>query len=399
MKPTLVSTDSISNEIPRLIELNNRVQAGDSSVAGIQRVAFEKSLLRKRFARRQQLFYLLGDGRGNRETSAAVVARVSPTLRDDDGKPVGLLGFFDALDSTELAEEVLCAADGWLRDQGCESIVGPINGDTWHPYRFNVGPHSEPPFLLEPTNQGYYPKLFLSTGFEVVDRYHSLRVDNIERILPELRPAWSSAIERGFRFRSFRLDRFQQDLRTIYDVSIASYRNNFLYEDISWEEFYELYRDVKPLIQPKLVWFVEDEHGNVVGFLFCLVDYYRAVASMKGRTGILSKLRFLWHRSAAECVNFKSIALIPECRREKLGSALMYLGYQESTKLGFSKANLCLIRDGNPSSRLDGGNSRMLRRYELYQTPGSRLSQMMNQPASVPGDPGGGFESARRREE
>jgi GNAT superfamily N-acetyltransferase len=213
----------------------------------------------------------------------------------------------------------------------------------------------------------------VNSGFEVVDRFHSLRIEDINAILPTLKPAFDSATDSGFQFRTIRMDRFVDELKIIYQISTAAFRNTFLYDDVSWEEFYKLYCDAKPLIRPELVWFVEDASGRAVGFLFCLIDYYRAVAAMKGGSGVMAKLRFLWNRSSADCVNFKSIAVLPEYRRSKLGGALMCHGYRESLKLGFSKANLCLIRDGNPSSRLDGGNSRILRRYELLQTPGSRL--------------------------
>ena len=374
MKSKLVSTNATQDQLPRLVKLKQTVCSSDPMIASVTCDSIGKSLLRKKFTGLQQLFFVGADNYEKSNTLAAVVARVSSTITDDNGNPVGMIGFFDSIDDCGPAEDVLCAADAWLREHGCESIVGPMDGDTWHKYRFNVGPSTDPPFLLEPTNPDYYSKLFHKAGFEIVDRYHSLRVENINAILPELRPAFDLATDSGYRFRPIQINRFTEELKLIYEISTASFRKNFLYDDISWEEFFGLYADAKPLIRPELVWFVEDKTGSAVGFLFCLIDYYQAVASMKGRSNLLAKLRFLWNRSSADCVNFKSIAVLPEHRRSKLASALMYQGYRESNKLGFSKANLCLIRDGNPSSRLDGGDSRVLRRYELYQTPGSKFA-------------------------
>ncbi len=370
----LVSTDSVFEELPRLADLKRRVSGNDPMTGLISTASIGKSLQRPKFQNCQRLFYVNAGSTLPSTTLAAVVARVSPTLRDDGGKPVGMVGFFDAVDEFEPAEIVLCAADEWLRENGCESIVGPIDGDTWHHYRFNIGPHQDPPFLLEPTNPEYYPELFIKSGFETLDRYHSLRVDSIDAVMPLLRPAFDSARSQGYRFRRIRLDRYVEELRRIYTVSTAAFCENFLYDEVSWDEFQSLYLGAKSLIRPELVWFVEDAEGTAIGFLFCLVDWYRAIASMKGRTNLLAKLKFLWNRYSADAVNFKTLAVIPEHRRSQLGGALMYHGYRESLKLGFTKANLCLIRDGNVSSRLDGGKSRILRRYELYQTPGSRLS-------------------------
>jgi len=374
MKSKLVSTDVMHEELSRLVELKKRNSFGDPILRFVTRDAIGKSLLRPKFKNRQRLFYVSSDPSVPSRTLAAVVARVSPTIQDEDGKPVGMLGFFDAIDELDPAEQVLCAADEWLRENGCESIVGPIDGDTWHKYRFNVGPDSDPPFLLEPTNPNYYSQLFTKSGLEVVDRYHSLRVDDINSILPTLKPAFDSAMDSGFRFRPIRLDHFSAELKTIFEISTAAFRENFLFDDVSWEEFFGIYAEAKSLVRSELVWFVEDSDGSEIGFLFCLPDYYSAVASMKGKSNVFARFRFLWNRSSADAVNFKSIAVLPEHRRSNLAGALMYHGYRESLKLGFTKANLCLIRDGNPSSRLDGGNSRILRRYELYQTPDSRLT-------------------------
>ena len=373
MKSKLVSTDAMSDELSRMVELKRRVSNDDPILRFVTPDSIGKSLLRAKYTDRQRLFYVSSDPSIQSRTLALVVARISPAIKDEDGKPVGMLGFFDAVEAFEPAEEVLCAADQWLRENGCESIVGPMDGDTWHKYRFNVGPASDPPFLLEPTNPCYYQELYTKSGFEIVDRYHSLRVDEIGAVLPTLKPAFDLATNAGYRFRPIRLNHFSDELKTIHEISSTAFQDNFLYDDISLNEFLSLYLEAKSLIRPELVWFVEDSNGQEIGFLFCLVDSFRAVAAMKGESGIFAKLRFLWSRSSADAVNFKSIAVLPEHRRAGLGGALMYQGYRESLKLGFSKANLCLIRDGNPSSRLDGGNSRILRRYELYQTPGSRL--------------------------
>lgn len=366
------SSDVNPDTINQLFDLKQRL-ASQIPRAPYPDAALAKSLLRQKFDSRQRLFTAMSAPSDYSKTQASVVARVSPTIRDLSDSPVGMLGFFDAFHELAPVTEMLTQATDWLREQGCRSIIGPIDGDTWHKYRINVGPFNDPPFLLEPTNPEYYQELFLNSGFEIVDRYHSLRVEGINSILPSLKLAYDSAVGSGFTLRPFRLDKFEDELKTIYEISKTAFRENFLYDDISWPEFLSIYAGAKPLIRPELVWFVADANGRDVGFLFCMIDYYQAIASMKGKSGLFARLRFLANRSAANAVNFKSIAILPEHRRSKLGGALMYQGYLESLKLGYTQANLCLIRDGNPSSRLDGGSSRILRRYELYQATGSKL--------------------------
>ena len=141
----------------------------------------------------------------------------------------------------------------------------------------------------------------------------------------------------------------------------------FLYDPISRQQFKELYLPFERWIDPELVLFALDPDGQEIGFLFCIIDYGAAVAAMKGRSHWWAKFQFIRHRRRANAVNFKSIGVIPAQRRSSVAAALMHQAYVCSLSKGFKRANLCLIRDGNPSTRLDGGTSRILRRYELYQ--------------------------------
>ncbi|MFK7768588.1 MAG: hypothetical protein AB8B55_15300 [Mariniblastus sp.] len=309
---------------------------------------------------------------------ATVTASVSSTLTDRDGQPVGLLGLFHAMESPEPVKQLFHAATKWLRSLRCRSIVGPVDGSTWHSYRINVGPfdenpHNDGPFLLEPQNPNYYSHLFLGSGFEVVQQYRSLRVDDILAASHSLLPSYESASNSGYTFRSFDSASFESELKTIYELSKEIFRENFLYEDISWREFSGLYQRLQHFIREELIWFAVDREGNEVGFLFAMPDYFNAVRAMKGKRNWIAKIRFTLKARQANTINFKSVGVIPSHRRNRLASAMMYLAYAESHKKGFRIANLCLIGDGNCSARLDGGNSRILRRYELYQMQGSRL--------------------------
>ncbi len=339
--------------------------------------AIGKSLTRPEFADRQKLFlyYHRSPEAGGRPVGHAV-ARVSPTIKDRDGKPLGTLGFFAVSTECHDIKPLLGESVDWLKQNGADSIVGPMDGDTWHRYRLNTGPWDDPPFLMEPENPSYYAALWKQAGWQVVDRYHSKTIDDVSSVVSVLRPDFEAACHAGFQFRPLRMSEFGQELDRIYQLSTTAFRGSFLYDDISRDQFLALYQGVRPLVEPSLIWFAMDQDGREIGFLFCVIDYYRAVSAMRGKRNWWAKLKFLIHRRIVDAVNFKSIGILPEHRRHGLATALMYLGYRASLDLGFLRSNLCLIRDGNPSAQLDAGKSRMLRRYELYQAPGSNLRDL-----------------------
>jgi ribosomal protein S18 acetylase RimI-like enzyme len=315
------------------------------------------------FQGRQRVFLALQGGSG----VARVVARVSPVLQGPADSPLGMLGFFEALDRPDEVVEMLRAALAWARAQGVQRVVGPLDGDTWHRYRLNTGPHDDPPFLGEPHNPAYYPGLWEQAGFEPMEGYYTKRLDDVSVVLPRFEPILRRVVANGYRLRPIDLQRFDEELRILFDLSRKVFRDNFLYDDISFREFHRLYAPTRPLLDADLVTLARAPDGHYAGFLFAYADLYRAVGAMRGSRGPLAKLRFWWNRRQADTVNLKSLGVLPGYRRSGLGTALVCQAYQHMLAKRFRRANLCLIRDDNPSGRLDGGHGRILRRYVLYQ--------------------------------
>jgi GNAT superfamily N-acetyltransferase len=329
----------------------------DSVLAGIARDSFEG---------RQQAIIAEDEGR----TVARLVARVSPVLRDDGGEPIGMLGFFESLDHPAAVRELFRTAVEWLRSRGAGTIVGPIDGDTWHSYRLPVGPWEKRPFLMEPYNPAYYPDLWEANGFTVLERYYSLRVDDLAASVQRLEPKHRRVLESGYRLEKLRVERFDRELERLYELSCNIFRGNFLYSEIPRKRFVELYSGARQLVDPDLVCFAVAPDGEDAGFLFAMPDRFRAVAALRGSKGPMAKLRFLALRNRTDTVNLKSLGVLERHQRYGVGTALMYHGYKTSMDKGYRAANMCLILEDNPSGTLHGGKRNVLRRYHLYRWTG-----------------------------
>jgi GNAT superfamily N-acetyltransferase len=364
--PILLLDIAADRNLETFLGLPAEVYRDDPNSVAPTRKDVLASLFRPDFQDAQRAWVALEDGR----PAARIVARRSPTLRDENGLPFGMLGFFEALPGSEEAVSRLFeAAIAWLRETGATpagTVIGPMDGDTWHKHRLNVGPWDDPPFLLEPWNPPYYPALWESHGFTVLERYCSKRVD-AGLVADFLEPKRQAALAAGYRLRRLDPKRFRDELRTIYSISVRIFARNFLYTDIPEEELFALYAGARSLLDPDLVWFARTPSGEDVGFLFAFPDRFRAVAAMRGRRDPLALLRFLLHRNEADAVNMKTVGVLPEHRRAGLGAALMGQGHRIAREKGYRFANHCLFREGNPSGEMDGGTGRVMRNYHLYR--------------------------------
>lgn len=326
------------------------------------------SLFRDEFSGRQALWVAEAEGRA----VARIAARISPTLRDDAGRPMGMLSFFEAANRPSAVSALLRRAVEWLADRGAGTIIGPMDGDTWHKYRFNIGPFESAPFLMEPYNPSYYADLWTGFGFEVLESYCSKTVDDPAAAEANTERLARRALSHGYALRPIRMDRFRDELSVMYALSRRIFAGNFLYTDIPREEFLSLYDSSRRLIDPDFVWFVRSREGEDVGFVFAFSDCFRAMAAMHGRRTPVGFLRFLWLKGRADAVNIKSLGVVPEHQRTGAAMALMNTVYREAARKRYRHVNLCLMRDGNASARMDGGQGRVIRRYALYSLPPSK---------------------------
>lgn len=289
-----------------------------------------------RFAGSQRLLVASEHGR--------VVARCAARLRDDG---IGTIGFFEAAHEPDAVRDMLLDAARWLRARGAASVVGPMEGDTWHRYRVNCGPYHEPPFLLEPVNPPYYDALWRRAGFATIERYSSKRVDDVGPLAAKLASMDARAAARGYRIRPFDRTRLRDELTLIWKLSLEIFRGNLFYSDIELGEFLELYEGVQGLLAPDLALFAETQNGEPAGFLFAYPD---------SRPGL---------------VDYKTIGVTPAHRRGYVGWAMLHRAYTAAVAMGRPAANHCLMHDGNASQSMDAGHGATFRNYSLYVLPPS----------------------------
>ena len=268
------------------------------------------------------------------------VARVVARLAGD----VGMLGFFEARNEPQAVHELLHEAARWLRGRGATTVVGPIDGDTWHRYRVNAGPFDTPRFLLEPWNPEFYAALWEGAGFTVVESYSSKRV-GVPPLAAQLAPMHERAIARGYRLRPIDPQRLREELALIWEISRTIFRDNAFYADISLDEFLGLYDGIERLLVPELVLFAEGPGGDTAGFIFAYPD------------------------SAPRAVDVKTLGVLPQHRRGHVGWALLHRVYTTGLAMGRDIAHHCLMRDGNASQSMDAGHGTTFRRYLLYELP------------------------------
>lgn len=269
--------------------------------------------------------------------------------RDARGAPTtaGLIGHYAALDA-DAGTKLLDHASTWHQAQGCDRVIGPMDGSTWHRYRLLTERGTEPPFFLEPDNPDDWPRHFTDAGFVPLATYTSALNSDLDRVDPRSDRRRAELERNGITLRTIDIERFDVDLTAIHELSLVAFARNFLYSPIGLEAFVASYAPIRPHLAAELVLLAERD-GQLVGFIFGIPDLMESARGEPLRTVIV-----------------KSMAVHPACGGSGLGGLLMDDCQRAARKLGFERAIHALMRETNLSRRISARYGKTIRRYTLY---------------------------------
>jgi GNAT superfamily N-acetyltransferase len=263
------------------------------------------------------------------------------------GERPGAIGRFRAADGAA-ARAVLDAAAEILRERGCTLAIGPMDGNTWRSYRFVTDPGTAPPFLLEPRNPPEYPHWWEAAGFVPLAQYHSTATEDLAAGDPRTAAAAARLADAGVTVRALDPGRYAEDLGAIHDVSLESFRDNYLYTPLPRDAFLAQYQALRGRIRPELVLLAE-RAGRAVGYAFAIPDLEEAARGEPPRTVIV-----------------KTLAVRPGRAWAGLGAVLLARVHAAARDLGLRRAVHALMHETNRSRNLSAHYGTPLRRYTLF---------------------------------
>lgn len=267
-----------------------------------------------------------------------------------EGERVGVVGHFQAA-SVDAGTTLLQEAIDRLRAQGCSVAIGPMDGNTWRRYRVLTERGSEPTFFMELDNPEWWSVSFTEAGFQPLATYTSSLVDDLSRRDARADRAWARLQKEGVTIRNLDLSQFENDLRRIYQVSVVSFTENYLYTPISEEAFLAQYIPYRDKFRPELVFLAECE-GLPVGYLFAIPDYAEALRGETIRTVI-----------------GKTLAALPGRRYGGLGTVMVGMLHERAQALGYTRLIHALQHEANSVRNMSEFFGHVIRRYTLYSHP------------------------------
>jgi L-amino acid N-acyltransferase YncA len=260
-----------------------------------------------------------------------------------EGEKACCVGYFHCINDVAAAKLLIDTVKKDAAALGISQIIGPLNGTTWENYRFRTS-DSPPAFFLESPHPVYYNDLYTANGFQPIKTYYSFLVKPLRAMDERAMRREQQLLEKGITIRHINPENYAEDMRKLYDFSLVSFKENFLYTPYPWEAYIAKYRQLEGLNDPRMTVIAEHE-GKVVGFVFMIEDY---LCEDEKR------------------VVFKTYAVHPGAKYAGLGAVISQRLTQDLMERGFVSAIHAFVIEGSTSLNSSAKDSEVYRTYKLY---------------------------------
>ncbi|MEO6550620.1 MAG: hypothetical protein ABIN94_21620 [Ferruginibacter sp.] len=231
-----------------------------------------------------------------------------------DDVPVGGIGFFECINDQLAANLMLDHAKNWLMQKGMEAMDGPINFGERDKWWGMVNKGFEEPLYCMNYNPPYYVDLFEQYGFKLFFNQVCFGLHPKAPLEKKIHDR-HAAIERNVDFSSQHISKdnlakFASDFTTIYNKAWAGHGG---LKQMAREQVLILFNKMKPVMDEKLIWFAYHKNDPVAMFVN-IPDLNQWFKYLKGKFGLLQKLRFLWIKKFIPNKKFSGVVfgVVPE---------------------------------------------------------------------------------------
>ena len=229
---------------------------------------------------RIQLF-LAEDAQGRLVGRIAAIVNGMHLQKYDDA--TGFFGFFEVTEDERVAEALLDAAADWLRDQGLVAMRGPANPTLNDTSGLLVDGFDREPSILMAYNKPYYEDLLLRYGFERAMTMFAYYVHKKYLDIAKLERGAEIVRRRnpGLTLRTMDMSRFMDEAMIAKDIYNEAWSENWGHVPMTDHEFEHLAKDLKQVIEPDLVYFLEMD-GEPVAFSVTIPNLNQALKHVNG---------------------------------------------------------------------------------------------------------------------
>lgn len=265
------------------------------------------------------------------------VGRIAAFYRDPevDGisthKP-GHFGFIECIDDTTAFNNLLKAAEDWLKAKGRTSVCGPVNfGERDKFWGLSVQSQT-PASYLQNAHLPYYQKHFEQNGYAECEAQLTYAIEKIDYNASRFGKV-AEWVKRkpGFVFEHFReteAKRFARDLTIIYNETHKAHPQ---FQPLTRQKMMSYFKAMRHLLVEEFIWFAYYQE-RPIGVLLTIPDVNQVLKPLKGKLGLWGRLQFRFYRNVLSIDRLKGMVfgMVPDYQKHGIEAVLIHELYRET---------------------------------------------------------------------
>jgi ribosomal protein S18 acetylase RimI-like enzyme len=303
-----------------------------------------------------------------------IVGRISAiynrAYNEFQGANAGFFGFFESIDSIEVANALFSTAEKYLKEKGAKELIGPMSPSTNYECGILVEGFESPAYLMMTHNPAYYDKLISNYGLTKSKDLLAFLVDTNTQ-LPERMLAAAAHNEKkaNITYRKINVKNWNAEIELMHKIYNSAWVKNWGFVPMNKEEFFHAAKDLKSIVDDNLITFVS-VGAETVGFVVTLPDYNQVFKQIPdGKLLPFGIFKLLNAKKYISQVRVITLGIDPRFQNLGLGSLLYKQAQVEVTKNPrYKKAEMSWVLEDNDSMTrpLYAMGAVVHKRYRVY---------------------------------
>jgi GNAT superfamily N-acetyltransferase len=300
-----------------------------------------------------------------------VTAQVDHMFNEFHSTRCGMFGFLEFEDDQEVLDALLGAAEDWLRERGCERMMGPMDFQLNDESGILFEGFELDPVIRQPWHPPYYRRRCEAAGLAKAMDLYSWWLDVADRdqvlpILPQV--AERARTTYGITIRKMSRRHLRRDMDEFAKVYNAAWSSNWGFVPYGKEDLDDLARTYQLVFDRD--WFMIAEiGGETVAAAITVPDINQVLKRMKGRVLPLGWWHYLRRARIINGVRVGFLGVLPE-HQHTGAAALLYMEHYdmaEKPPAKWGEAGWILENNSAMNRGLEAMGGKIVKRYRVYE--------------------------------
>jgi GNAT superfamily N-acetyltransferase len=357
-------------DLRAFVALPFRLHAGTPWVPPLklERYMFLTRKLNPYFTHGEAEYYL---ARRSGRVVGRITAQIDHAFNNFHKNRWGNFGFLEFEDDQEVLNALLAVAERWLRERGCDRMVGPMDFQLNDESGVLIEGFDRAPMIRQPWHPPYYQQRCEAAGLNKAHDLYSYWLDVADRgqvlpILPQM--AERARTKYGMTVRPMSRRHLRRDMDEFAKVYNAAWAGNWGFVPYSKEDLDELARTYQ-LVYSRDWFMVAEIDGETVAMAISVPDVNQVLKKMNGRLLPFGWWYYLNKNRIMDAVRVGFLGVIPEYQHTG-AAALLYMEHYdaaERTRQTAGEPGFILESNHSMNRALEAMGAEIIKRYRVYE--------------------------------